>query len=235
MKTWNAIAGAALGLTLGVGAPSAHASYLTVNGTCVASIAPDCTPDLQTAPGANQLNIDQTITLANGDQYLITGTVFVTTFFPATPVPPFGPPQEFTLNPEFQVQYIGKTPSQADTLSLLFSQDFENIAISSGSFTNFLTGFTAGMFGAGSSIQMVNTVGTTSFPTLISPLTSSFDVEQTESISTLANPLTDSIAYTMFVGSGSEPGFIVEVPAPAAIAVLGIGLLGLGAVRRRIR
>lgn len=232
MKTWNALGAAAVGLVLGVAAPCAHASYLTVNGTCIASINPGCAPDLQTVPGANQLNLDQTVTLPDGDSYLISGTVYVVTYFQN---PPSGPPQIFTLNPEFQVQYLGTTPSQADTLNLLFSQDFQNLAIAGGSFTNYLTGYTAGSFGAGSSIQMVNTVGTTSFPALTSALTSSFDVEETESISTLANPLTDSIAYTMFIGSGSEPGFIVEVPAPAALAVLGVGLIGLGAVRRRVR
>lgn len=82
MKTWNALGAAAVGLVLGVGAPCAHASYLTVNGACIASINPGCAPDLQTAPGANQLNLDNTFTLADGDSYLITGTVFVDTYFP---------------------------------------------------------------------------------------------------------------------------------------------------------
>ena len=177
MKTWNALGAAAVGLVLGVAAPCAHASYLTVNGTCIASINPGCAPDLQTVPGANQLNLDQTVTLPDGDSYLISGTVYVVTYFQN---PPSGPPQIFTLNPEFQVQYLGTTPSQADTLNLLFSQDFQNLAIAGGSFTNYLTGYTAGSFGAGSSIQMVNTVGTTSFPALTSALTSSFDVEETE-------------------------------------------------------
>ncbi len=141
--------------------------------------------------------------------------------------------QQLTLNPEFQVKYIGPGPSQADTLTFLFSQDFENVAFSGGSFTNFLTGFTVGTLGDGSSIQMVNTIGGTSFPPLISVLSSSFDQQENESISTLANPLTDSIAYTMFIGAGSEPGFIVEVPAPASLALLGAGVLALGAMRRR--
>lgn len=235
MKTWNALGAAAVGLVLGVGAPCAHASYLTVNGACIASINPGCAPDLQTAPGANQLNLDNTFTLADGDSYLITGTVFVDTYFPNTPAPPYAPPQLFTLNPEFQIQYLGSAPSQADSFTLLFSQDFENIAVSGGPFTNFLTGYTAGILAADSTIQMANTVAGMSFPALMTSLTSSFSTQENESISTLANPLTDSIAYTMFIGSGSEPGFIVEVPAPAALAVLGVGLIGLGAVRRRVR
>ena len=114
MKTWNALGAAAVGLVLGVAAPCAHASYLTVNGTCIASINPGCAPDLQTVPGANQLNLDNTFTLPDGDSYLISGTVFVDTYFPNA-TPPSAPPQIFTLNPEFQVQYLGTTPSQADS------------------------------------------------------------------------------------------------------------------------
>lgn len=245
MKTWKALGSAAVGLVLGVAAPCAHASYLRVNGSCIASVNPGCTSDLQSAPGANQLNLDNTFTLADGDSYRITGTVFVDTFFSTTPPP--GPPepiQLFTLNPQFQIQYLGSTPSQADTITLLFSQDFRNIQTLPGSITtNFLTGFTAGMLGAGSTIQMVNTVGGTTFAALMSALADascsgeshSFCLQDNDTLPTLTDPFTDSIAYTMFIGSGSEPGFIVEVPAPAALAVLGIGLIGLGAVRRRVR
>ncbi len=69
MKRCNMLGVASLAIplgamALGLAAPGAQAAYLQVNGACVASVAPACAPDLQTVPGASQLNFNKNITLA---------------------------------------------------------------------------------------------------------------------------------------------------------------------------
>ncbi len=58
---------------------------------------------------------------------------------------------------------------------------------------------------------------------------------QINTISTITNPLTDVFSYAFNFESNTLPGAYVEVPEPGALLVMGIGLIALGAARRRVR
>ncbi len=213
-------------------APDAQAGVMAVNGSCVASNLPNCQSDTLPFPGGEQLNFNTVYTLANGDAFRLSGTLFALSNA-ATP------PQFIELLPEFFVKYLGSSPSQADTLHIVFSQNFQYIPTLGGTFTNVLSGLTVGTPGAGSTITMVNTLKgnslpPNSLPPISSPLTPTFNPPtQVETLNTLGNPLTDSLEYTIVLGQGSLGGLIVEVAEPASAAVLGLGLVLLGAARRR--
>lgn len=213
---------ALLGLAFaGWQAPHANAAYITVNGSCFAG---NCaSPDIIPVPGTSPLVFDSDVTLANGDSFNISGQIFATNTSA----------NFLILNPIFDVKYLGPAPSQADTLNIDITQLYQN-NFSVGTYSSTLAGFGTGAFGAGSSISVQNVVGGQGLPTLgPAGLPGKFNLTDSETLSSLGNPLTDSLDYTIAMGAGSMAGVIVEVAEPGSIATLGLGLIVLAASRRR--
>src|SRR4029077_7092317 len=125
-------------------ASGAWAESVSGNGTCIFG---DCTNPDVINPGQTLFNsFSGSITLGNGDSFLISGTFLG---------------QENSIgngilfDPVFKVTYTGAGPSQTDSFQVAVMQ-FYNTILTSGTFQEGLFGGFSGNVGAGSSVSYTN-------------------------------------------------------------------------------
>jgi hypothetical protein len=206
---------------------SAASIGVSVSGTCEAG---SCPPTALAFNGTDDLPVDFTVTLANGDTYLVNGSFTITNNSNGG---------GFTAGHLFQVTYEGNPTgglSAADTVTVQQLDSFQTVAPSVTFDRDVVGAFSANIAASSSATSCVNgnlgCVGpvvppgsfseTTSFPLNSSGGVFSFDP-----------------AFTTNFGAGSPVGsFIVwgqtaPIPPPSGTpepASLGLGALGLGAI-----
>jgi hypothetical protein len=219
---------AGLALAAAAAISPASAFVVSANGTCIHG---NCaTPDSLGFPGfISNSPFSGTFTV-NGDPYSIIGKVFATNSHDLT--------FNTTLNPSLKVTYTGLAPlAQADAFVVTLQQNYVSFATKPGVYQYDVRG-TSSKLPPSSSLTVDNLINGVSVSGGVVPLTlpGPFDSgPQINTISTLANPLTDVFSYAFSFGSNTLPGAFVEVAEPGSLILVGTALVALGAARRRRR
>ena len=205
----------------------ASAFVVSADGTCISGTCGS--PDVLGAGMLISLAPFSGSFTVNGDPFSIVGVVTAANLNGLTTI----------LNPSFRLTYTGTAPlAQADMFDVNIQQNFASTATLPGVYQYEQTGTGSPGIAPSSSLTVDNLINGVSVSgggvtvSLPGPFDTGF---QFNTISTIANPLTDVFSYAFNFESNTLPGAYVEVAEPGALFVMGIGLIAIGAVRRRVR